>query len=284
MIATVYLNGSLLPATDAQIGLDDGGLLHGAGLFETMRAEAGRIFRLESHIGRMLSSATKLLRPIDRIQLPSAAVFEDLLRRNGLQHARVRLAGPLSDDAADPAAPTVFATVSPLKSIVGQGHEAGIGVVICQFRQSATDPLAGHKTTSYLPRLLGLREAQAARRGEALWFTTQNRLAEGSISNVFVVRGGVLRTPPLDTPVVPGIARGIVLELATKAGIPTAEEPLTIDDLLDAEEVFLTNAIMQVVPVVHVEKKEIGGGRPGAISRRLLDDYRTLVSQECCSA
>lgn len=285
MSSIVYFNGSLIPAGDTRISIDDGGLLHGAGLFETMRAEFGRIFRLDAHLQRLQASAAKLLRPVEPSQLPSAEVLRDLLARNGLREARVRLtltAGPMREEIGDALpAMTVFAAASSLRSAIGEQSERGIEVVICQFRQSPLDPLAGHKTTSYLPRLLGLREAQSARCREALWFTTQNLLAEGSISNAFIVRGGVLRTPPLDTPVVAGIARAIVLDLALKAGISTKEEPLNINDLLDAEEVFLTNSIMQVAPVIRVEKKEIGDGRVGPMAKRLLEQYRQLVKQEC---
>lgn len=119
---------------------------------------------------------------------------------------------------------------------------------------------------------------------EAIWFTTGNQLAEGSISNVFVVRGGVLKTPPLDTPVLPGIARWLVLQIASDCGIECEQCPLTIDDLLDADEVLLTNAIMQVMPVVRVEKHDIGQGRVGPIGKRLYREYRNRVQQECAGS
>ena len=163
-------------------------------------------------------------------------------------------------------------------------YERGVHVAICTFRVSPSDPLAGHKTTSYLPRLLALRDAQQARCVEALWFTTANRLAEGSISNVWIVRDGVLKTPPLDTPVLPGLARGVVLEIAKEIGIETRSCPLTIDDLLDADEVLLSNAIMQVMPVIRVERRDIGTARVGPIAKRLLEEYRRLVRRECGEA
>jgi branched-chain amino acid aminotransferase len=106
-------------------------------------------------------------------------------------------------------------------------------------------------------------------------------MAEGSISNVFLIREGVLRTPPLDTPVLPGIAREVVLELAGSIHLKTEETPLGIDDLLDADEVFLTNSMMQVMPVVRVEKHEIRGGVVGTTTQRLLGLYREAVRKEC---
>ena len=116
---------------------------------------------------------------------------------------------------------------------------------------------------------------------ETIWFTTANRLAEGSISNVFIVQGKTLKTPPLDTPVLPGIARSVVMELAGEESMKTQQCPLTIDDLLDADEVFLTNAIMQVMPVTRVEKHDIGSGGVGPVARKLLAAYRERVQQEC---
>ncbi|UCE61805.1 MAG: aminotransferase class IV, partial [Phycisphaerales bacterium] len=139
----------------------------------------------------------------------------ELLQRNELATARVRLtvsAGSMQATPEEDPPLTVCATASPLSPPSTQLYETGVPVVICGFRQSPSDPLAGHKTTAYLGRLLGLRHARCARCYEALWFTTANRLAEGSISNVFVVKDRVLKTPPLDTPVLPGIARGVVLD------------------------------------------------------------------------
>ncbi len=285
MTATVYLNGDFVPETAAQVSVFDGGWLHGAGLFETMRAENSRVFRLEPHLERLRRSANVILTPIERKDLPEEAVFGELLERNGLREARVRLtvsAGSMREaEGGDARQLTVCATASPLSGYPAELYERGASAAVCDFRLSTTDPLAGHKSTAHLPRLLGLRQAQQKRCLEAIWFTNINELAEGSITNVFVVRGGVIKTPPLDTPVLPGIARALVLQLASDGGIPSKQCPLSIDDLLDAEEVWLTNAIMQVMPVVRVERHEIGRGRVGPIGKRLYQEYRGRVKQEC---
>jgi branched-chain amino acid aminotransferase len=286
LTSTIYLNGAFVDEREAKVSVYDGGWLHGAGLFETMRAEDGCVFKLESHIERLRRSAAELLAPMERDALPIAAVFAELLKRNNLQTARVRLtvsAGPMREGSGTSTALrlTVCATAAELSSYPRDFYEKGVGVVICPFRTSPSDPIAGHKTTGYLPRLLGLRRAQQALCVEALWFTTGNRLAEGSISNVFAVRDGVLKTPPLDTPVLPGIARGVVIDIARQAGIEAHECPLSIDDLLDADEVFLTNAIMQVMPVRRVEKHDIRDARVGPMTRRLLAEYCECVRREC---
>lgn len=285
MTKIVYFNGAFSEPSEVAIRPNDGGWLHGAGLFETMRAENGRVFRLAAHLRRLRRSAEQLLRPINDGELPSEATIHELLERNGLTSARLRLtvsAGTVGESHENASsALTVCLTAGPLAPYPAQAYEKGIGVVICPHRQSTTDPTMGHKTTSYFPRILGLREARQARCNEAIWFTDDKRLAEGSISNVFVVRKGTLKTPPLDTPVLPGIARSVVLELAGQCDCPHEETVLTIDDLLDADEVFLTNTLMQVMPVVRVEKRDIGEGRVGPVTKKLGEAYRETVRKEC---
>ena len=285
MTREVWLNGSFVPEPDARIGIDDGGWLHGAGLFETMRAEAGKVFRLEAHLGRLLRSAEKLLGFAALEVLPGRAQFEELLARNELTSARLRLtvtAGSMRDDADAQSKPlSVCLTAAPATSYPARFYEHGVAVVVSPYRQSTSDPTAGHKTICYLPRLLALRDARRAGCEEALWFTEFNHLAEGSISNVFIVRDSVLKTPALETPVLPGVARGAILELAQARGLRTGFAPLTIDDLLDADEVFLTNVAMQVVPVVRVERRDLNKGEVGPVARELLSSFRELLRKEC---
>jgi len=281
----VWLNGSFLPETDARIGIDDGGWLHGAGLFETMWAESGRVFRLEAHLGRLLRSAEKLLSVVALDSLPGRAQFEELLARNELTDARLRLtvtAGSMREDVEAQRRPlSVCLTAFPAATYPARFYEEGVAVVVSPYRQCTSDPTAGHKTVCYLPRLLALRDARRAGCEEALWFTEFNHLAEGSISNVFIVRDSVLKTPALETPVLPGIARSAVLELAQARGMRTDFAPLTIDDLLDADEVFLTNVAMQVMPVVRVEQRDIKESKVGPVTRELLGSFRELVRKEC---
>jgi len=283
----VYHNGKFVQDRDASVGVFDSGLLHGAGLFETMRAENSRVFRLEAHVERLRRSSEMLLRPIDREKLPEEGDCWELLARNNLKTARLRLtvtAGSMHIDAEEgEPEPTVLLTAVELTPYPSEYYGEGISVTISRFKQSAADPLVGHKTTSRLSRLLALREAQQARCVEALWFTTENLLAEGSISNVFIVRNGIVATPPLSTSILPGIARAAVLEIAEASGLKIQQQAININDLLDADEVFLTNTIMQVMPVIAVEKRTIGDGKVGPTAAGLLNDYRDLVRKECGS-
>ncbi|MEE9295938.1 MAG: aminotransferase class IV [Phycisphaerae bacterium] len=285
MNRTVYLNGEFMASSDAHVGVYNAGWLHGAGLFETMRAENRRVFRLDHHLHRLCASAKQLLTPVDRALLPAAETLEQLLERNGLTEARVRLtvsAGSVIEaDEMQERPFTVCATAVPLVPYPERLYRTGVAVLISKYRQSKHDPLTGHKTTSYLPRLIAVKQARQAQCTEALWFTPENLLAEGSISNVFIVSGSVVATPPIDTPVLPGIARGVVLELCAAQGIKAQQRAIDVDDLFDADEVFLTNTIMQVMPVNRVEKRDIGGGRPGPVAKGLLEQYRKRVAQEC---
>jgi len=233
----------------------------------------------------MCASAEQVLTRIEPSQLPDETTIVRLMNDNELSDARIRITVTAGSIRRDPRSPeetlTICATASPLAAYPSELYNAGVTVLVSRFRQSPYDPLTGHKTTSYLGRLIALAEAQKAQCHEGLWFTPDNLLAEGSISNVFIVDSGVVATPPLDTPVLPGIARATVLEICRDGGIEFEERPITIHHLLDADEVFLTNAMMQVMPVARVEKREIGGGKPGPIAKRLLQRYRELVAKEC---
>jgi branched-subunit amino acid aminotransferase/4-amino-4-deoxychorismate lyase len=143
------------------------------------------------------------------------------------------------------------------------------------------DPTCGHKTTSYLSRMLALRQSHEKKAAEALWFTIGNRLAEGCISNVFLVKDSRIYTPTLNTPVLPGIARKTVCELAIAEKIEIVEKDLTINDLLSADEVFITNVIMQVMPVIGVEKHSVGDGKPGTMTKKIRDYYDEFVKKHC---
>jgi branched-subunit amino acid aminotransferase/4-amino-4-deoxychorismate lyase len=153
--------------------------------------------------------------------------------------------------------------------------------VLCPFKQNPIDPASGRKTTSYFSRMIALNLAHQKRAAEAIWFTVDNRLAEGCISNVFLVKDSELFTPPINTPVLPGVARKTVFQLAMQNSIKFTEKDLTIDDLLGADEIFLTNVIMQVMPINKVEKHIVGDGQVGPVSKKLHTLFDQLVKKEC---
>ena len=278
MSEKIYVNGEVLELAQARVSALNPGLLQGVGLFETLRAYEGRPFWLDRHIARMEASAEKLRLPLNTVTALVPEAVRAVLDANNLAEARVRFTITPPDPFDVETRPTLIVSAQAVTGYPPEMYEKGMTVFICtDFRQSAQDPLAGHKTTSYFPRLVALRIAQERGCSEALWFTPNNLLAEGCISNVFLVKNGELRPPPLDTPVLPGIAREVVLEQAKALGIPASEAPCTINDLLDADEVFLTNSVMEVMPVTRVERKAIADEKPGPVTRRLLEAYRALT-------
>ncbi len=281
----VWLNGEFVRGDSAHVSVYNGGWLHGAGLFETMIARNGRVFRWSQHLARLNASAGKVLAPIPPNRLPDDAVWCELLEHNRIRDARLRLTVTAGDMRATGDGRQVdfdiCATAMPLVAYADRLYDQGAAVLVCRYKQSPEDPLAGHKTTNYLGRLMALNQATQSGCDEALWFTSTNLLAEGSISNVFVVNDRCIKTPPVHTPVLPGIARATVLEICERQGIHLEESPVTIDALLDADEVFLTNSVMQVMPVRKVEQRLIRDGQPGPLTRELIGHYRRTVEQEC---
>jgi branched-subunit amino acid aminotransferase/4-amino-4-deoxychorismate lyase len=270
----VFWIDKIVPADKAAVDIADSSFLYGLGLFETLRACGGKIFRIQDHIDRLLTSAAALGIPCglkaDFIEHAAAQTIE----ANGLKEARMRMTlsgGPLTQ--ADTPAGTLLITATEFTPYPKEYYDKGVRVILTEFRQNPKDPTCGHKTTCYASRLLALKKAHEKLATEALWFTTENKLAEGSISNVFLVNDNTLYTPAATTPVLQGIARKTVLELAEDLKIEAVEQDLTIHDLLSAQEVFLTNVIMTVLPVTSIESHSVGDGKVGAITKKLTETY-----------
>lgn len=274
----VFLNDAVIEAADAKVAADDGGFLYGQGLFETMRATGGEVFRLDDHFDRLFASCEKLgiKFSFDREYMREAV--RRVLVANELKEARVRLTVTGGAMSAEDIRGTLLVTAVEFTPYPPEYYEKGMTVTLCDYRQNSLDPLCGHKTTNFFARLVALQEAIKKKSTESLWFTTDNKLAEGCVSNVFIVKDGTLFTPRLDTPVLPGIARKVVLEIAAKEGIAFQEKDLFINDLLEADEVFVSNSIMTVMPVATVEAKAIADGKPGEITRKVLGCYRDLLA------
>jgi branched-chain amino acid aminotransferase len=282
MTEKVFLNNEIIDIDKACISITDSGFLYGAGLFETMRSCNGTVFCLDDHLDRLFSSAEALSINISCDRKFITEAIYNLMQANNLTDARLRLTisnGSMSL-SEEKQRPTILITATQLQPYPKEYYEKGILVVLCSYRQNPNDPLSGHKTTSYFPRMLALQEAHRKRAAEAIWFTVDNRLAEGCVSNVFLVKDSVVYTPPLYTPVLAGIARKTVCRLALKNSIKLVEQDLTIDNLLGADEIFLTNVIMQVMPVVQVEKHTVGEGKVGTMTKKNLSIFQEFIEKE----
>jgi branched-chain amino acid aminotransferase len=283
MTEQVFLNDKLVDIDKATISVTDSGFLYGAGLFETMRSHNGVVFALTDHLDRLFASADVLSinNPYDREYITEA--INKVLRVNKLTDARLRLTltnGPMTESEEQHKS-TLLITAAKFRSYPPEYYKKGVMVVLCPFKQNPIDPASGRKTTSYFSRMIALDLAHKKRAAEAIWFTPDNRLAEGCISNVFLVKDSVLYTPPINTPVLPGVARKTVCLLARQNSIKLTDKDLTIDDLLGADEIFLTNVIMQIMPIIKVENHTVGDGQVGELTKKLQTIFDQFVKSEC---
>ena len=279
----VFLNDKLMDIDKAGIPANDAGFLYGAGLFETMRANNGVVFSLEDHLERLFSSANALTIENSYDKKFIAEAVYKVLQANKLSDARLRLtlsSGPMTSEQKEHKS-TLLITATKFTPYTAEYYKNGVMVIISEFKQNLFDPTCGHKTINYFPRIAALGQARSNRAAEALWFTTDNRLAEGCVSNVFLVKDSALYTPTLTTPVLAGVARKTVCKLAQGNSIELSEKDLYINDVLEADEIFLTNVVMQIMPAVGVEKHTVGDGKVGPVTKKLMKYFDDFIKEQC---
>ena len=304
MAEKVFLNDRLVDIDKACISVTDSGFLYGAGLFETMRSYDGVVFALADHLDRLFFSARSLSieNSYDRKYITDA--IYKTLKANKLTDARLRLTltggprpsaspsegraseergGPMSEPEEKRQA-TLLITATKIQPYPPEYYKNGVLVVLCPFRQNVSEPIYRHKTTNYFSRMIALKLAHQKRAAEALWFTVRGQLAEGCISNIFLVKDSVLYTPPIETPVLAGVARKTVCQMALKNSIKLVEKDLSIDDVLGADEIFLTNVIMRILPVIAVEKHTVGNGKVGPMTGKLTKYFNEFINSQCRKA
>ncbi|MFO7898474.1 MAG: aminotransferase class IV [Planctomycetota bacterium] len=279
----VYLNGEFVERDAATVSAFDRGVLYGDGLFETVRAYAGQPLDLDEHLARLAGSAAFLGIPFPGCE-PVAAAVGDLIDRNGLGDAYVRVTltrgehtGALAPD--EPREPTLLVEARELHPYPAELYQRGADVIVSSLAHNSRSPLRAHKTTNYLPSILAKREAAERGALEAVLLDPAGHVCECATSNVFCVRGGALFTPPLDLNILPGITRRRVIELAGAAGTEVREERFTADALRSADEAFVTNSLMEVLPVRSVDGARVSAA-PGPVTRSLRAAYRGLVPGE----
>jgi branched-chain amino acid aminotransferase len=285
----IYLNGRLVSRFEAKLSPFDHGFLYGYGLFETMRAYSGHIFRLDSHVTRLRCSAesiglTHSILTTDEGKQSLKAACVATLEANKLRDARIRLTvsageGGMTLDPGTCPKPTVLITAQNLAPLPPEKYETGFRAALSFLRRNSQSPLSRLKSTSYMENVLARMTARAAGYDEAIFLNEQGYLAEGSTTSVFLVSNGELITPCFESGVLPGITRDAVLEIARTSNIKAAERWVELNELIEAEEAFLTNSILELMPLVSVEGRIIGSGKPGKLTRDLLFAYRKLVDE-----
>jgi branched-chain amino acid aminotransferase group I len=285
----IYLNGQLVPRFEAKLSPFDHGFLYGYGLFETMRAYNGRIFRLDSHLTRLRCSVesiglTHSIPTTDAGKQSLKAACMATLEANKLKNARVRLTvsageGDMTPDPTTCSSPTVLITARDLTPSPPEKYETGFKAAVSFLRRNSQSPLSRLKSTCYMENILARTAARAAGCDEAIFLNEQGYLAEGSMTNVFLVSHGELITPCFESGVLPGITRDAVLEIARTSNLKATERWVELNELIEAQEAFLTNSILELMPLVSVEGRLIGSGKPGKLTRDLLSAYRRLVDE-----
>ncbi len=290
----VFLNGQFTERAQATVSAFDAGLQHAVGLFETMPGvnddQGPRIIGLREHMTRLGTSARelKLSDDLNAEGLGEAAL--ETLRRAGHPRARVRLSvtggdlNLLQTKGESNARPTVLIDAQPATAYPDAMFDRGVIVTVATARANPFDPTSSHKTLNYWWRLRELQVAAGRGAGEALVFDVTNHLTGACVANACCVKGDVLMTPiargeeragGLPSPTLPGITRAMVLGWAEEAGLEVQRRMLTIDDVLDADEIFLTNSGFGILPVVGVEAREIGTAQPGEVARAMIARWRT---------
>jgi len=276
MTAIVYLNGDYPDETDAALAASERAFLYGEGLFETLAAYGGTVFRLEKHMTRLRRSGAELGIAVPLESERAGEVFAELMKRNGLSNAYLRLT--LSAGRAPgmvprgQGEPTVFAVARPLTQYPPDLYERGARIVTTRYYLG---PLSRHKTLSYFTNTRARREAVERGADEAILFDRGGNPAECSASNLFVVRDGRVSTPALDSGILPGITREEVVDLCRTEDILVDERIVLLDELRSADEVFLTNTLMGVLGVASVDDVSLPTDRP--VTARLAEGYARLL-------
>ena len=285
MSPKVYIGGKLYDKADAKISVYDHGLLYGDGVFEGIRSYAGRVFRLEAHVDRLYDSARAIHLQIPMSKTEMAAAVVDTLAANKLVDAYIRLivtrgAGSLGLDPRKTTDPQVIIITDSISLYPAELYEHGLKIVTAgtmRNHPAALNPRV--KSLNYLNSILAKIEGTNAGCLEALMLNHKGEVAECTGDNIFIVKKRELITPSVDAGILEGITREAVMELAREAGITVIERTMDRHDVYTADECFLTGTAAEVIPVVECDGRPIGNGKPGPITRDLLNRFHKLVRE-----
>jgi len=285
MAATVNVNGRVSDQEHAVISIFDHGFLYGEGVYETLRTYNGQPFLFERHMRRLRKSAGMLALSVPMTDTEIDARFRETMRAAGLGDApdreayiRILLTRGIGELTYDPAAtptPSVVVIVKPNVHPPQDVFERGVKVSlvgVIRNHPGTVNPLI--KSNSLLNNALAMQEALRHGSFEGVMRNYKGELAECTQSNLFIVKDGAALTPPIDAGLLPGITREFLFEIGATAGIPVREAVLKDEDLLGADEAFLTSTTREVVPIVKVDDRTVGSGKPGPITQALLEAYR----------
>ncbi|HHY95709.1 MAG TPA: branched-chain-amino-acid transaminase [Firmicutes bacterium] len=279
----IYFNGKLVPPEEAKVSVFDHGLLYGDGIFEGIRAYAGRVFKLREHLVRLYESARALMLniPMSLDEMEEAVV--GTVEANGLRDAYIRLLvtrgeGDLGLDPRKCPSPSVIIIADRIALYPRELYEEGLRVITAATQRVAVNALNSRvKSLNYLNSILAKLDALQAGYPESILLNPEGYVVEAPGENVFIVRRGVVMTPPPFVGILEGITRATVMDLARERGLSVQETLFTRHDLHVADECFLTGTACEIIPVVEVDGRQVGDGRPGPITRQLMAAFRELT-------
>jgi branched-chain amino acid aminotransferase len=281
------VNGIVVPAEEARVSVLDNGFAFGDSVYEVLRTYDGLAFEPGRHFRRLRASAARLGFSVPASDADLLAQVGGLLARAGRGESYIRIIvsrglGDCSYSFERVQGPTVVMIQKPLPPYPAWHYLDGIKVAAVGVRRNhprALDPAI--KSSNLLNNILAVREAQSRGAEESVLLNQEGFLAEGASTNVFLARGGTLLTPPLSAGILAGITREVVLELLPALGIPFGERPLHLEELVSADEAFLTSTTREVVPVKQVDETTLGSGRPGPLTRRVMEAFGAYAPAHC---
>ncbi len=287
MSLCIYVNGKFFSKReDATVCVYDHGLLYGDGIFEGIRVYNGRVFKLDEHLARLYESAKSILLaiPISAGEMRDAVV--ETVKRTGLKEAYIRLVvtrgvGDLGLDPRKCAKPTIIIIVDQIALYPKEKYEKGLKVVTCCTRRNRPDSLNSEiKSLNYLNNILAKIETFRVGAEEGIMLNDSGYVSEATADNIFIFKHGRLTTPPAFMGLLEGITRNTVIDIAKGMGYKVLEMPFSINDIYSADECFLTGTGAELIPVVEVDGRPVGDGKPGANFLKLLDRYREITRTE----
>ncbi len=282
----VYIDGTYYRKEEAKISVFDHGLLYGDGVFEGIRCYNGNVFRLKQHIDRLYDSARSITLKIPISKKEMEEVVCETIRKNGLRDAYVRLVvtrgiGDLGLDPRKCPRATIICIAQYFAPLYGDLYEKGIRVITVGARRTSWDALdVKAKTLNYLNNIMGKIQANLAGCDEALMLNNLGYVSEGTGDNFFMVKDGTIYTPPTDAGVLKGITREAIIEIAKRIGTGLVEKNLTPFDAYTADEAFMTGTAAEVIPIVEIDSRRIGSGRPGPVTKRLMEEFKKVREQD----